>query len=101
MQRGCYSFYNHHVWKEKLKSALESAKLRALVIKAQMQWGTIQGLRQSLLYAENVLNSIVSEKGFVFGTTKQKEKRSRDQGYSDCSRLSDQFGKMFGHPQAN
>jgi hypothetical protein len=68
-------FHNHHVFKAKLKAALESAKLRALVTNAQMQWETIQRLYQSLLYAENVLNSIVSEKGLVSGTTKQKEKR--------------------------
>ena len=67
--------HNHHELKVKLKAALESAKLKALVTKAKLQWGTIQGLLQSLLYANNVLNSIVSEKDFVSGTTKQKEKR--------------------------
>ena len=64
------------------------------------QWGTIQGLLQSLLDADTVLNSMVSEQEFVSGTAKQKEK-ARDQGYSDCSRLSGQFGKMFGHLQTN
>ena len=67
---------------------------------ALSQWGTIQGLLQSLLDTDTVLNSMVSEQEFVSGAAKQKEK-TRDQGFSDCSRLSGQFGKMFGHPQTN
>jgi hypothetical protein len=63
-------FHNCHVLKAKLKVALESAKLKALVTMALTQWGTIQGLLQSLLDADNVLNSIVSEQDFVSGTTK-------------------------------
>ena len=35
----------------------------------------IQGLLQSLLEADNVLNSIVSQQDFVSGTTKQNEKQ--------------------------
>ena len=68
-------FHNHHVLKAKLKFALESAKLKALATMALTQWGTIQGLLQSLLDADNVLNSIASERDFVSRTTKQKEKR--------------------------
>ena len=68
-------FHNHYVLKAKLKAALESAKLKALVTMALIRWRTIQGLLQSLLDADNVLNSIASEQNFVSGTTKQKKKR--------------------------
>ena len=67
--------HNHHELKVKLKAALESAKLKALVTMAQTQWRTIQGLLQSLLETDNALNSIVSKKDFVKGATKQGEKR--------------------------
>ena len=66
------SFHTHHVLNAKLKAALESAKLKALVTMALTWWGTIQGLLQSLLGTDNLLNSIVSDWDFVSGATKHK-----------------------------
>jgi hypothetical protein len=68
-------FHNHHILKAKLKAALESSKLKALDTMALTWWRTIQGLLQSLLDVDNVLNSIASKQDFVSETTKQKEKR--------------------------
>ena len=69
-------FHNHHVLKAKLKFALESAKLKALVTMVLTQWGIIQGLLQSLLDADNVLNSIASEQDFL--NLGQPSRRRRD-----------------------
>jgi hypothetical protein len=68
-------FHNHHVLKAKLKVALQAAKLKSLVQMVPTRWGTIRGLLQSLLDADTVLNSIVSERDFVSGNARQKEQR--------------------------
>ncbi|CAB4039334.1 hypothetical protein DYB30_009596, partial [Paramuricea clavata] len=69
-------FHNHHAPKAKLKKALATAKLRALVQPAPTRWGTLIGCFKSLRAADSILNGLVSERDFVTaGGAKQKEKR--------------------------
>ena len=69
-------FHNHHGVKARLKKALASAKLSSLVKPAPTRWGTIHGCFKSLKAADDILNSLVSERDFVNkGSAKQKDKR--------------------------
>jgi hypothetical protein len=70
-------FHNHHVMKTKLTQMQAVNNLNALAQPAPTRWGTLQQCFKTILNSERIIYSIVSERDFVVGTTKQKAERLR------------------------
>ena len=66
---------NHHAPKAILKRALATAKLKWLVQMAPTRWELIKDMFVSVRAAENAIHAVVTSRGFIVGTAKQKDER--------------------------
>ena len=68
-------FNNHQAPKAILRRALATAKLNWLVQMAPTRWGSIKDMFVSVRAAEIAIHAVVTARGFIIGTAKQKDER--------------------------
>jgi hypothetical protein len=65
-------FHNHNFYQVLLAKSLEEKGLRMLQPPAPTRWGSFQAFLYSILKAKRVLHCTVSDRNFIYGTSKQK-----------------------------